>query len=73
MGVAKRRASDLSCSGFRIRGSSPSSLTTATSDGPPSLVGLETGRQAQDAEHEEPPLGLTYCHLRPAGGSSDHA
>ena len=48
MGAARRRASDLSCSGFGIRGGSPSSLTT---DGPPSLLGLETGRQPQDAEH----------------------
>ena len=50
MGAAKRRVCDLSCSEFRIWGSSPSSLTTATSDGPPSLVRLETERQAQDAE-----------------------
>ena len=50
MGAAKRRVCDLSCSEFRIWGSSPSSLTTATSDGPPSLVRLEMERQAQDAE-----------------------
>ena len=49
MGAAKRQACDLSRSEFRIWGSSLSSLTTATSDGPPSLVGLETEKQAQEA------------------------
>ena len=42
-------------------------------DAPPSLMGLEASRQAQDTEDREPLSCLTCCHLRPAGGSSDHA